>query len=313
MKRNKHWIKYICYFIIGFLILTIFASISQVDMLKELNMKVDIKTIVLHTMKSGIILYTIIYFLILILNVLYNLRLIKKLNEESEKVRKASSEKILKERREITMKKKVFITIVALLIISLIIFVISTARKTVILTQYTEAVESRGGNTNYYVKTINNDETTNEVIGKDSIKIFRQISKDGTIRMLYQEGDEIKVCVNEPSGKKIATNVGEGIVPTYSGGDSYFSSILETENLLGKIKSIIETRITTEKLNGKECYRFYVSDELQAYVNKEDMVSIKDINGSTSKEYVEYKFGTVTDEDIEKIKPNLDEYTIQES
>lgn len=212
------------------------------------------------------------------------------------------------------MKKKVLITIVAVLIIFSIIFVVNTVRKVSILTQYTKAVELREGNTNYYVKAINNDdETTSEVIGKDSIKIFRQISKDGTIRMLYQEGDSLKVCINEPSGKKIATNVGEGIVPTYSGGDSYFNSILKVENLWGKIKSIIETRITTEKLNGKECYRFYVSNELQAYVNKEDMVSIKDINGSISKEYVEYKFGTVTDEDIEKIKPNLDEYTIQEN
>ena len=31
------------------------------------------------------------------------------------------------------------------------------------------------------------------------------------------------------------------------------------------------------------------------YLHKEDMVSIKSINGSTTKEYVEYKFGTVTE------------------
>ena len=43
------------------------------------------------------------------------------------------------------------------------------------------------------------------------------------------------------------------------------------------------------------------------------MVSIKNINGSSNTEYVEYKFGTVTDEDINKIKPNLEEYVFQEN
>ena len=133
MKRNKHLIKYICYFIIGFLIYTILASITQIDMLKELKMEIDIKTVVLHTMKSGIILYTIIYFLILILNMLYNVRLVKKLNEESKEIRKADENKILKERRKFTMKRKVLVILVVVLLIFLAIFVINMVRKVVFI------------------------------------------------------------------------------------------------------------------------------------------------------------------------------------
>lgn len=313
MKKSKHWIKYICYFLIGFLIVTILASITQVNMLKELKMEINIKTIVLNTMKSELALYTIIYFLILILNVLYNVRLIKKLNEESEKIRKVGAEKILKERRELTMKKKILISILVVLMVFLIIFVMNTKRKAEILEKYTKAVEQREDNTNYYAKTICNEENIIEIIVKDNIKVYKQISKDGTIRILYQEGDKMTICITEPSGKKTAVNVENGSVPVFSGGDSYFNSIYEIENLWGKLKSTLETKVTTEKLNGKECYRFFVSKELQAYVNKEDMVSIKSINGSTTMEYVEYKFGTITDEDIEKLKPNFDEYTFQEN
>lgn len=313
MEKSKYWLKYICYFLIGFLIITIFSSITQVEMLKELNIEINIKTIVLNSMKSELVLYTILYFFILILNVLYNVRLIKKLNEESEKLRKAGEEKILKERRKLIMKKNVLILILVVLIIFLIIFIVNTKRKSEILEQYTKAVEQRLDSTNYYIKTINNEENIIEIIAKDNIKVYKEISKDGIIRILYQEGDKATICITETSGKKTAVKVENGIVPVFSGGDSYFDSIYKVESLWGKIKLILETKVTTEILNGKECYKFFVSKELLAYVNKEDMVSIKSINGSTTKEYVEYKFGTVTDEDIEKIKPNLDEYIFQEN
>ena len=291
MKKSKNWMKYICYFIIGFLIYTILASITQIDMLKELKMEIDIKTVVLHTMKSGIVLYTIIYFLILVSNILYNLRLIKKLNEESAKIRKVGTEKILKERRSITMKKKVFICGLVIVLIALVVFSINLTRKVIIIDKYNDAVAEREKLTNYYAKTVNNGGNTREIFKKDNIKLLKTISPSGEIRIMYLD-DEVFLILNESTRTVYKTENSEGqLVPGFSG---------------------LETKITTDEVNSKECYRLYIKDDLQAYINKEDFVAIRTINGDTyqPQDVVEYSFNTVTDEEV--AKPDINGYTIEE-
>ena len=128
------------------------------------------------------------------------------------------------------MRRMILISVLVVLIIFLIIFGVNTKRKSEIFEQYTKAVEQRDGNSNYYAKIINKEEATIEMIGKDNIKIYRQISKDGKIRMLYQEGDKMTICITEPSGKKTAINVEAGMVPGFNGGDSYFDSIYKVGN-----------------------------------------------------------------------------------
>lgn len=313
MKKSKNWMKYICYFIIGFLIYTILASITQIDMLKELKMEIDIKTVVLHTMKSGIVLYTIIYFLILVSNILYNLRLIKKLNEESAKIRKVGTEKILKERRSITMKKKVFICGLVIVLIALVVFSINLTRKVIIIDKYNDAVAEREKLTNYYAKTVNNGGNTREIFKKDNTKLLKTISPSGEIRIMYLD-DEVFLILNESTRTVYKTENSEGqLVPGFSGSDSYFTLHEgRRDSIWEKIKLALETKITTDEVNSKECYRLYIKDDLQAYINKEDFVAIRTINGDTyqPQDVVEYSFNTVTDEEV--AKPDINGYTIEE-
>ena len=313
MKKSKNWMKYICYFIIGFLIYTILASITQIDMLKELKMEIDIKTVVLHTMKSGIVLYTIIYFLILVSNILYNLRLIKKLNEESAKIRKVGTEKILKERRSITMKKKVFICGLVIVLIALVVFSINLTRKVIIIDKYNDAVAEREKLTNYYAKTVNNGGNTREIFKKDNTKLLKTISPSGEIRIMYLD-DEVFLILNESTRTVYKTENSEGqLVPGFSGSDSYFTLHEgRRDSIWEKIKLAFETKITTDEVNSKECYRLYIKDDLQAYINKEDFVAIRTINGDTyqPQDVVEYSFNTVTDEEV--AKPDINGYTIEE-
>ena len=313
MKKSKNWMKYICYFIIGFLIYTILSSITQIDMLKELKMEIDIKTVVLHTMKSGIVLYTIIYFLILVSNILYNLRLIKKLNEESAKIIKVGTEKILKERRSITMKKKVFICGLVIVLIALVVFSINLTRKVIIIDKYNDAVAEREKLTNYYAKTVNNGGNTREIFKKDNTKLLKTISPSGEIRIMYLD-DEVFLILNESTRTVYKTENSEGqLVPGFSGSDSYFTLHEgRRDSIWEKIKLALETKITTDEVNSKECYRLYIKDDLQAYINKEDFVAIRTINGDTyqPQDVVEYSFNTVTDEYV--AKPDINGYTIQE-
>ena len=66
MKKEKKWLKYICYYIIGFLIFILLSSITQINTLNNLNISIDLKTVIVQTIANGIVLYTIIYFLIII-------------------------------------------------------------------------------------------------------------------------------------------------------------------------------------------------------------------------------------------------------
>ena len=211
------------------------------------------------------------------------------------------------------MKKKVLILVVVILLILLTIFTIDAIRKFIILEQYSEAVASRMNCTNYYVKFVNNkgknDEMTIEMFRKGNIKIYRHTSPNGPIRTMYQEDENDIIILTETlSGEKSGFKTNSNIMPGYNGGDSYFSSIYEAGNWLNKFKLILDTKITTEKINGKECYRLYINDNLQVYVNKEDMVVIQDINGSSNFEYEKYSFDTVTDQSIKM--PILEEYGI---
>ena len=105
MKRLKKWKQPIISFLLGYMIFLLISFILQIQFYQELKtLKLDIN---LNTIKSGIFIYISVYFLIFTLNALYNLRLAKKLNKETEKMRDLSEEKILKERGRIDMKKRV--------------------------------------------------------------------------------------------------------------------------------------------------------------------------------------------------------------
>ena len=155
MKRLKKWKQPIISFLLGYMIFLLISFILQIQFYQELKtveLDINLKEIVLHTIKSGIFIYISVYFLIFTLNALYNLRLAKKLNKETEKMRDLSEEKILKERGRIDMKKRVLKIILVILVIIYVIFSINLIRKMVILDKYSKAVEERIEQNNNYGK-----------------------------------------------------------------------------------------------------------------------------------------------------------------
>ena len=71
------------------------------------------------------------------------------------------------------------------------------------------------------------------------------------------------------------------------------------------------SRITLENINGRECYKIYITKNYQKYIDKESYLELKEINGSISMQDIEYKINAVTDVDLQL--PNLDGYKIIES
>ena len=212
------------------------------------------------------------------------------------------------------MKRKVILTIIIILIIIVIAVTLNLTRKSRILNKYINAVEERNNSTNYYAKCVvdrgTNNEHVTELICKDKIKILKINSSDGETKMIYKDENDFLTFINKTSGEKIVTKGSyENVVPTYSGGDSYFYNIFKENKLIDKIKNIYSINITTKNYNGKNCYRFYVkSKNIEAYITKDEMICIKSSNGITNEfDYEKVKFGTVTDKDVKK--PDLTEYT----
>ena len=326
MERLKKWKKTIISFFIGYLIFLLISFISQIQFyqeLKTLKLDINLKEIILHTMRNGILIYTALYFLIFTLNALYNLRLAKKLNKESEKIRNLSEEKILKERRSFNMKKKILEIILAIIIIIYGIFSINLIRKVIILDKYSKVTEERSEQKNSYGKIKMGDSgSIYEEYIKGDVILNKRTSTDGTTSVFYKN-NEIFLIISE--SKKIAYKYKQDDVAigAFSGGDIYFTSF-RINNLLEKLRAAYETKITTEYVNGEECYRMYIRDDLQSYVKKDDFVVIKWANGARVKmvdgvevsepfecnEVLDYSFGKTTDEDV-KI-PDLEGYTIEE-
>ncbi len=311
MNKNKNWLKNFCYFIVGFVIFILLSSITQINILKDLNINIDLKTVITRTIINGVAFYAVLYFLILILNMLYNIRLIKKLNETTEKIRKASKEKILKERRKITMKKKALIILLIITLIALNIFVFTIIRKVNIIREYSDKLKEYQNITNFYAEITytslkNNDIRKREIWKKDNITIVKDIEEDGTIRTNYFENNNRLMLIDREDSKEYVKmenteNIGNLVVLEYA---TFFTE----NNLWEDITAACTTKITTEDINGKECYKFYISDNLQFIVDKDNMLKIEEINGNEKMELVDYSIGNLTDDNLKV--PNLEEYKL---
>lgn len=107
-------------------------------------------------------------------------------------------------------------------------------------------------------------------------------------------------------------------VPNYNG----LSNSIETKNIWELLLNVLGARITTAKVNGKECYKiddFYGSDMLHLvegrrniYIEKDTGLLIRTFGGSVTNDkgtftivndYL-YEFGTVTDDNF--IEPKVE-------
>ena len=209
------------------------------------------------------------------------------------------------------MKKKIWKKVLIIILIILAILLIDVARKTFIIYKIREKSKEYSDCNNYYkeAKYLAEDATV-ECIRKDNIAIFKRTSKDGT-RMIYYGDGYNWIIVDTVNDEGVVSNAA---VKIKQEGD-LFLPILNAdafgfENLWQIIKFACVTLITTENVDGEECYKVYAGKDYITYVSKETGLSKKIINGSLDVEIIKYRLNDVKDEEVEL--PNLDGFKIEE-
>lgn len=221
--------------------------------------------------------------------------------------------------------KKIILKCIGIIILAIIlIFIIATARKTIIINNIENKIKKYEKMDNYYIRTRTYDGDSlsiseyynkGNVTKSETISLNENSGKNKMIRTYngkesntYMESDESKVAILNTNSSIIK----EGI-----------DNCIETNNIIETIKLALTSKITTEYCNGKLCYRIQISyepyqnsEDLILYIEKETGLLIRMHNGTRIYEDEKisgiydytYKFNTVTDEDVKE--PNIEEYDI---
>ena len=202
------------------------------------------------------------------------------------------------------MKKTIKIIIIDILVLVLI-YLASKWREAIIINKFSNKVMETQKLTNYYYKA-QTENGINIAYRKDDKSIWR-LESELNNRQICVNGDEVWLMVednkdNSKTAVKVSANEGF-IMPTI-----LMDGSLYVENFWQAFLMSFISRITTEEVNNISCYKIYMDEDFQVFVNKQDYIKIKEINGSTSRELLEYSINTVTDLDVEL--PNLEEFKI---
>ena len=204
-------------------------------------------------------------------------------------------------------KKKIIVIILIIVLIIACIFLFNLGRKVCILSKYSNKSNEYAKITNFYKKTNPEEGVTTEFWRKDNLGFLKRTSKDD-IKMIYYGEDYNWIVVDSKDGKTAVKMNKEGIgieaqtLPTET---------LNMEKFWDKIKVAFTSKISTEKLNDIECYKIFVNDQWQLFINKDNLLVIREINGSTDTGIIEYRINEVRDEDV--LMPNLAGYTINDT
>jgi len=205
------------------------------------------------------------------------------------------------------MKKAMKIIIIAILLLVLI-YIATNLREAVIINKLSNKVMETQKLTNYYYKA-KTESGINTAYRKDDKAIWRLETEKDIKQICSVDGNEVWLMVedkNENSKTAVKVSANEGfIMPAI-----LMDGSLYVENFWQAFMMSFISRITTEEVNNIPCYKIYIDKDFQVFVNKQDYIKIKEINGSTSRELLEYSINTVTDSDVEL--PNLDGFKIIE-
>ena len=204
-------------------------------------------------------------------------------------------------------KKKIIAIFFIIALIIVCIFLFNLGRKVCILSKYSNKSNEYAKITNFYRKTNSEEDVTTEFWRKDNLGFLKRTSKDD-VKMIYYGEDYNWIIVDNKDGKTAVKMNKEGIgieaqtLPTET---------LNMEKFWDIIKVAFTSKISTEKLNNIECYKIFVNDEWQLFINKDNLLVMREINGSTDTGIIEYKINEVRDEDV--LMPNLAGYTINDT
>ncbi len=204
-------------------------------------------------------------------------------------------------------KKKLIAIVLSIILIIACIFLINLGRKVIILSRYANKSNEYSKITNFYRKSNPEEGVITELWRKGNLGLLKRTSKDD-VKMIYYGKDYNWIIVDDKDSKNAVKMNKEGIgieAQTLPTGTLYM------ENLWDKIKIAFSSKITTEKINDIECYKIEVNREWQIFINKNNLLYIREINGSTDTGIIEYKMNEVRDEDV--TMPNLAGYTINDT
>lgn len=206
------------------------------------------------------------------------------------------------------MSKKIIIKIVlTIILVVAFLFLLNLGRKVSILSKYSDMYNKYLEVANFYKKTTPEEGVTTELWRKDNLGLLRRTSANN-VKTIYYGEDYNWILVDDKDSKTAVKMVkeGEGIE-----SQNIITGTLYMPNLWDKIKIAFSSKISTEKLNDVDCYKLKIKNDWQLYINKEDFLVMREINGSTDTGFIEYKINEVRDVDV--IMPNLAGYTINDT
>lgn len=213
------------------------------------------------------------------------------------------------------MKKKSIIKFIVIIIcLIIIVFVGNLIRKTYIIAKYEKNNQKYNEITNFYRKCMTDDYAISENWRKGNVSLYKRTSEDG-VRMIYRNDDEkigwiIVDTKTDNNVNKSAVKIGEEnfenlILPNASFGG------IGTENIWQCLQFAFMSTVTTGEYSGIKCYKIKAFNDWIEYVNKENYLCIRSINGGTDTGLIEYRFNEVTDDDLKL--PDFSDFQVTES
>lgn len=243
---------------------------------------------------------------------------VKPATETKNEMKKTAASKTVEDKKKFEPAKKVekkkkhtglkFVLI--LIIIAIVLFLVHYLRNYIIVSKIFNERAKYKDVTNYsYCYTQNEDEgaVKTEYYKKDNTAVIFIKNKNFLIwsnkdlnQSIILNYDKMKAIVSPDvslEGTIDSTPVDNGIA------------------VLGELKDAQMYKgfsfvyfITSEKINGVDCYKVTIGKE-KAWYSKENGMTVKYINGSLDADYSEWKFNEVKDEDI--ARPNLMGFSVE--
>lgn len=255
----------------------------------------------------------------------------KILNDMKSEIKSPEEKVDIKEINYLRKYKSKLKVLKIIILAIILIFVFIVARRMFILIDIQNKVNKYENIDNCHLRLYwyyGNQISINEIYKKESKNKTHteMISKNGYYEeYIFDNGNEQKIFnISKLDGKSelLINNKKDSVTNKIE-----IRNDLKTDNILDFMIMSLTTRITSEKCNGKECYKiefpkfFKNFDGATEYIEKQtgllirhiDTVNIEkqqEIQAAWLQEY-KYEFNTVTDEDF--IEPDISEYEIVES
>lgn len=211
---------------------------------------------------------------------------------------------------------KIILTVISIL---LIIWLINLGRKVYIINNIISKFEISSQKENCYWKlelTQDRDITTY----KKGNRILTTVRGNNN-KVIYSKNGKMLNIFNETDGKKTVT-LNQEIINQEAYPIFNMPYVISKDTLNPIILGALKSKITTTKVNGKECYLIESSSEpfitysqietVQLYIEKETGLPIQVVNYDKKNEktvhFYKYEFDNVTDENLKE--PNINEYEI---